>query len=161
VEEFLDAYALSEDGMRMHAFAHAIDPETFLEMPECKICGDLKEKHNEFRLCKICYGQVQVDKFYKMEACSEPEHSYCRDCWKDNINSKLLSGMITKIKCLDYCCEVKCSNDVCKELLSPDEFKRYMRFTNAYLKDTNKDLISCPNPECVSLISLKQRPLSC
>lgn len=80
-----------------------------------------------------------------MDKCS---HTYCKDCWRENINSKLNRGNVNKIKCLDYCCTEECSEALCKEILSPEVFDKYIRFTHAFVVDTNKHMIFCPNDKC-------------
>jgi hypothetical protein len=74
--------------------------------------------------------------------------------------TKLNQGEVTKIKCLDYCCTEKVTDELIKEILSDQDFFKYVRFKNAFLKDTNKNLIFCPNSECVSLID-KSQSLQC
>lgn len=60
----------------------------------------------------------------------------------------LNNGKLYKLKCLDYCCQEKCTDEICKQLLTEDEFKKYKRFTNAFKIDMDKNLFSCPNEDC-------------
>lgn len=68
---------------------------------------------------------------------------------------------MNRIKCLDYCCKEECSEALCKEILEPAIFQKYIRFTHAFKVDTNKHLIFCPNNDCTTLIDKTQTPVRC
>ena len=67
-----------------------------------------------------------------------------------------------RIKCLDYCCQEQCSEQIIRSILNVQDFQRYKRFTNAYKVDTNKNLIFCPSKDCSELIDKSGKgPVQC
>lgn len=64
-----------------------------------------------------------------------------------------------RLKCLDHQCSAVCSENFIKLIVEPEEFLKYKRFTNAFLVDTTKDLIFCPNKQCGLLVNKKIKPV--
>lgn len=93
-----------------------------------------------------------------MDKCA---HAYCRECWRTNFLTKLNNGDLMRIKCLDYCCTEQCPETIIKSILSEQEFDKYVRFTNAFKVDTNRNLIFCPSGTCQELIDKRSKPIVC
>jgi hypothetical protein len=41
-----------------------------------------------------------------------------------------------------------CSEEMCRSILGKKDFDNYKRYTNAFIVDTNENMIFCPNQEC-------------
>ena len=84
-------------------------------------------------------------------------HSFCNSCWYDFLSIKIKENKIASIKCLDYECQEKLSDEFIINLLNNDHdlIKKYKRFKSELeiLNDPNKKL--CPFPECDSYLELK------
>jgi hypothetical protein len=110
VEDYLEAYAKDETGLRNHGFSQNVDSGD-----KCAICEDLKQEHHDFSLCQVCCIMVKADDLFCMQNC---KHTYCRECWQANIQSKLNTGDLMRIKCLDYCCQEQCSEQIIRSILN-------------------------------------------
>ena len=73
----------------------------------------------------------------------------------------MAGGRIVGLSCLDYCCDNKYPDELLLELLSEEEYKRYKRYVLSLEIDCDKNLIHCPNNDCDTAVSLKEKPLQC
>ena len=112
----------------------------------------LKEKKIE---CEICGDEFMVTNKNKVGKCG---HSFCSGCWFDFLSVKINENKLPSIKCLDYNCKEKLSDEFIINLLNNDEilinkYKRY-KLELEIIKDPNKKL--CPYPNCNSYLELKE-----
>ena len=105
-------------------------------------------------ICPICSENFISLKVNTLEKCG---HSFCNSCWYDFLSIKIKENKIISIKCLDYECKEKLSDEFIINLLNNDYelIKKYKRFKSELeiLNDPNKKL--CPFPECDSYLELK------
>ena len=113
---------------------------------------ELKEK--EKIECKICNELFEVNSTNKVEKC---QHAFCNECWYDSLSVKIKENKLSSIKCLNYYCKEKLSDNFIINLLNSDidlinKYKRY-KLELDIIKDPNKKL--CPFPNCDSFLELK------
>ena len=113
---------------------------------------ELKEK--EKIECKICNEVFEVNSTNKVEKC---QHAFCPECWYDSLSVKIKENKLSSIKCLNYYCKEKLSDNFIINLLNSDinlinKYKRYKLELNI-INDSNKKL--CPFPNCDSFLELK------
>jgi hypothetical protein len=160
VDLYLRMYKKDDDGKRQHEFR----PKTGeIEGPDkaCVICEDPPDLHGKYLTCTACYELVVPEKFYKLESCEE-NHNFCRDCWRMHMESLMEQGKVAQIKCMDYCCQARPTETEVMSLIPEKETQdKYKRYHAAYLVDTNKDLIMCPNGECGTVIKKTKGAIKC
>ena len=105
-------------------------------------------------ICPICSENFISLNENTIKKCG---HSFCNSCWYDFLSIKIKENKIISIKCLDYECQEKLSDEFIINLLNNDYelIKKYKRFKSELeiLNDPNKKL--CPFPECDSYLELK------
>ena len=77
--------------------------------------------------CEICNELFIVDKTNKVEKCG---HAFCPECWFDFLSVKIKEDKLSSIKCLNYNCKERLSDDFITNLLNSDnniisKYKRY------------------------------------
>ena len=113
-------------------------------------------KNNEKMVnCEICNELFFENKKNKVEKCG---HAFCNGCWFDSLSIKIKENKLPTIKCLDYKCQEKLSDDFIINILSSDlnllkKYKRY-KLELEIINSTNKKL--CPYPNCDSYLELKE-----
>ena len=105
--------------------------------------------------CIICNEMFIVNEKNKNEKCG---HAFCNSCWYDFLSVKIKDNKLSSIKCLDYNCKEKLSDEFIINLLNSDinllnKYNRY-KFELEIINDPNKKL--CPYPNCGSYLELKQ-----
>ena len=113
--------------------------------------------------CDICNEMFIVDKNNKVEECG---HAFCSSCWFDFLSVNIKENKLPSIKCLDYNCRVKLTDEFIINLLGSDQnliqkYKRY-KLELEIINDPNKKL--CPYPNCDSyleLIDIRNKDVTC
>ena len=113
--------------------------------------------------CDICNEMFIVDKNNKVEECG---HAFCSSCWFDFLSVNIKENKLPSIKCLDYNCKVKLTDEFIINLLGSDQnliqkYKRY-KLELEIINDPNKKL--CPYPNCDSyleLIDIRNKDVTC
>ena len=105
-------------------------------------------------ICPICSENFISLNENTIKKCG---HSFCNSCWYDFLSIKIKENKIISIKCLDYECQEKLSDEFIINLLNNDyelikKYKKF-KFELEILNDPNKKL--CPFPECNSYLELK------
>ena len=104
--------------------------------------------------CEIC-DKLFVSK--KQNTVNNCGHSYCNSCWYDFLSVQIKENKLSHIKCLNYECKEKLSDEFIIYLLNNDDvlIKKYKRFKLELeiLNNPNKKL--CPFPNCDSYLELK------
>ena len=107
-------------------------------------------------ICPICSDNFISTNKNTVEKC---KHSFCDDCWYNFLNIKIKENKLTSIKCLDYECQEKISDEFIINLLNKDEdlIKKYKKYKLELdiINDPNKKL--CPFPNCDSYLILKNK----
>ena len=116
-----------------------------------KEIASLKEKKVE---CQICGEEFTVTNKNKVK---NSGHTFCNGCWYDFLSIKIKENKLPSIKCLDYNCQEKLSDEFIINLLNSDinlikKYKRY-KLELIIINDENKKL--CPYPDCDSYLELK------
>ena len=113
--------------------------------------------------CDICNEMFIVDKNNKVEECG---HAFCSSCWFDFLSVNIKENKLPSIKCLDYNCRVKLTDEFIINLLNSNTnlikaYKRY-KLELEIINDPNKKL--CPYPNCDSyleLIDIRNKDVTC
>ena len=116
---------------------------------------ELKVKEEKME-CIICGEMFIVNEKNKVEKCG---HAFCPGCWYDSLSVKIKENKLPSIKCLEYNCKEKLTDDFIINLLNSDRYlikiyKRY-KLELEIINDPNKKL--CPYPNCDSFLELKQK----
>jgi len=104
--------------------------------------------------CPICSNLFIPCSRNKLEICG---HSFCNDCWYNFLSIKIEENKLTFIKCLNYECQEKLSDEFIINLLNSnkkliEKYKKY-KLELDIINDANKKF--CPFPNCNSYAELK------
>ena len=117
----------------------------------------------EKKECEICNEIFIVNENNKVEKCG---HSFCPGCWYDFLSVKIKENKLPSIKCLDYNCQEKLTDEFIINLLNSNTYliKAYKRYKLELeiINDPNKKL--CPYPNCDSfleLIDIRNKDVTC
>ena len=107
-------------------------------------------------LCLICSDYFTQTNKNTLKNCG---HSFCDDCWYYFLSTKIKENKLTFIKCLNYECQEKLSDEFIIQLLKEEKelisrYKNY-KFELDIINDPNKKL--CPFPNCDSFLKLKNK----
>ena len=105
-------------------------------------------------ICQICSETFISTKENTVPECG---HSYCKSCWYDFLSVQIQENKLSFIKCLDYECKEKLSDEFIINLLNNNKelisiYKRY-KLELEIINNPNKKL--CPYPNCNSYLELK------
>ena len=124
------------------------------KMRQMKKNNNIKSKGKNIE-CEICGDEFIVNNKNKVEKCG---HDFCDGCWFDFLSVKINENRLPSIKCLNYNCQEKLTDEFIINLLNNDEMliKKYKRYKLELeiIKDPNKKL--CPYPNCNSYLELKE-----
>ena len=117
----------------------------------------------EKKECERCNEIFIVNENNKVEKCG---HSFCPGCWYDFLSVKIKENKLPSIKCLDYNCQEKLTDEFIINLLNSNTYliKAYKRYKLELeiINDPNKKL--CPYPNCDSfleLIDIRNKDVTC
>ena len=104
--------------------------------------------------CGICSELFVEDNGNKLEKCG---HSFCNECWYNFLSIKIKENKISFIKCLNYECQEKLSDNFIFNILKSnqnlvEQYKKY-KYELEVINDPNKKF--CPYPNCNSYALLK------
>ena len=102
--------------------------------------------------CELCFEAIyKKDKNNNSISCG---HLYCNHCWFNYFKSLISESKVDDIKCMNYSCYEKISEEFILKHISDDEHlvEKYKKFKKRaeIFKDKNKKL--CPNPDCDSFL---------
>ena len=107
-------------------------------------------------ICPICSENFISTNKNTVEKC---KHSFCDDCWYNSLSVKIKENKLTFIKCLDYECQEKISDEFIINLINEDKdlIKKYKKYKLELdiINDPNKKL--CPFPNCDSYLILTNK----
>ena len=108
----------------------------------------------EIKECEICNELFTVNENNRLENCG---HAFCLGCWYDYLSVMIKENKLSSIKCLNYDCKEKLSDDFTINLLRSNKslIKKYKKYKLELeiMNDPNKKL--CPYPNCDSYLELK------
>ena len=112
------------------------------------------EKKETIDECPVCGEKFSVNKFNKVQECG---HAFCEECWYNFLSIKIIENKLPSIKCLDYNCNAKLTDEFIFNIINSDfnlikKYKQY-KLELDIMKDPNKKL--CPYPNCESYLELK------
>ena len=135
--------------------------------PNVRIIPDKKHKKKKHSIktvkkatikseCPVCGEQFIVNENNKVKNCG---HAFCNGCWYDFLSVKIKENKISSIKCLDYNCKEKLTDQFIKQLLNSDQdliilYKRY-KLELEIINDPKKKL--CPYPNCDSYLEQNKK----
>lgn len=97
-------------------------------------------------LCESCYGEYEPKEVITMPDCG---HKLCEYCFTAMLEHKMSTGpesLLTK------CPEQKCTNtvpqNIFKELVSPELFEKYEKYSIQSFVDLSANAKWCPGKEC-------------
>ena len=105
-------------------------------------------------ICSICNNNFISTNKNTVESC---KHSFCDNCWYNFLEVKIKENKLSFIKCLNYECPEKLSDEFIIDLLQNNndliqKYKGY-KFELDIINDPNKKL--CPFPNCDSYLMIK------
>ena len=105
-------------------------------------------------ICSICNSNFISTNKNTVESC---KHTFCDICWYNFLEVKIKENKLSFIKCLNYECQEKLSDEFIINLLQNNndliqKYKRY-KFEFDIINDPNKKL--CPFPNCDSYLMIK------
>ena len=105
-------------------------------------------------ICSICNSNFISTNKNTVESC---KHSFCDNCWYNFLEVKIKENKLSFIKCLNYECPEKLSDEFIIDLLQNNndliqKYKGY-KFELDIINDPNKKL--CPFPNCDSYLIIK------
>ena len=106
------------------------------------------------KICEICSESFLPTNDNTIKQCG---HSYCNSCWYDFLSAQIQEGKLPSIKCLNYLCQEKLTDEFIINLLKNnidliEKYKKY-KFELDILNNPNKKI--CPFPNCDSYLELK------
>ena len=96
-------------------------------------------------VCKICCEEYKLEEMFTLLQCG---HQYCLLCVKAHLEKLIESCEVSKLKCLDYECQMTFVEDELKQVLSAEMFAKMQRFLLALKVARDDDLFYCPNTKC-------------
>ena len=77
-------------------------------------------------------------------------HIYCHECWFIYLKGKIENNKLFEVKCMNYECNEKLSNEFIMQYIESDEelIKKYLKFKNRIELMKRKDIKFCPFPDC-------------
>ena len=113
--------------------------------------------------CAICSELFSPQEENTLKKCG---HSFCNNCWYNFLSIKIKENKLTSIKCLDYECQEKLSDEFIINLVKSnkeiiEKYKKY-KFELDIINNPNKKF--CPYPNCDSyaeLLNIKNKNVRC
>ena len=104
--------------------------------------------------CPICNEEFMANRKNRVQNCG---HTFCNGCWYDFLSIKIKENKLPSIKCLDYKCKSKLSDDFIINLLNTDKdlIKKYKKYKMELEVINNPNKKLCPFPNCDSYLELK------
>ena len=108
------------------------------------------------KICDICSNFYFPNSENKLENCG---HSFCNYCWYDYLSIKIKENKISYIKCLDYECQEKLTDEFIIKLLNSNQelISKFKKFQNELEIINNPNKKFCPHPNCNSFLELKNK----
>ncbi|XP_076886421.1 E3 ubiquitin-protein ligase RSL1-like [Bidens hawaiensis] len=97
--------------------------------------------------CVICLDDKSIDHFFAVEGCT---HRYCYSCVRQQVEVKLLNGVLPK--CPHEGCENELRFESCEKFLNP----KFIEMMRERLKEDSipvTEKVYCPYPKCSALMS--------
>ena len=93
----------------------------------------------------MCYNEYSKESGFVALSCN---HRFCKECVKDHITSKIASGTVSKIKCMQFDCDLEYSADDIKDFITEAQLKTYNNIKQDVMVGSNKSLKWCATADC-------------
>ena len=105
-------------------------------------------------ICEICSEAFFSTNENKVKTCG---HSYCNSCWFDFLSIQIQENKISLIKCLNYECKEKLTDEFIINLLNNNVelINKYKKYKLELEILNNPNIKYCPFPNCDSYLELK------
>ena len=106
--------------------------------------------------CIICGDPFLSNDENTLKNCG---HSFCNICWYNFLDVKIKENQLTTIKCLNYECKEKLSDEFIFKILKNNDFliKKYKKYKLELEIINNPNKKICPFPNCDSYLELKDK----
>ena len=74
-----------------------------------------------YSVCKVCCEMYPLDEMFTLIACG---HEYCIQCVRAHLEKLIESCEVSKLKCLDYECQMTFLEDELKQVLNDEMFTK-------------------------------------
>ncbi|KAG6617493.1 ariadne-like ubiquitin ligase [Phytophthora cinnamomi] len=100
--------------------------------------------------CNICCDEYSANEIFGM-GCG---HLYCLNCWKPYLSLKIQEGPICiTTTCPAHGCKEVVSDEIFKQIVNPEDYRKYARFLLRSFVDINKGVKWCPSAGCSKAIT--------
>jgi hypothetical protein len=100
---------------------------------------------SERMLCLVCDEQKFAYEMISLDACG---HTYCNDCVREYLKTKITAGDCIDIRCMHPGCRTVMDYSFIKTLLPTELFKKYEEFSLQAALKSATDVRWCPKPGC-------------
>ena len=105
-------------------------------------------------MCATCYCDYDGTEMRALEC----GHAFCEECYRDHLLEQVSQGM----KCIFACCPqagcpIVVSEELFKELLPADKYKKYSRYILRSFVEQNQSVKWCPAPACEFAVEYPKR----
>ena len=115
-----------------------------------------KIENRKKMMCPVCNDEFVADEKNKVKNCG---HAFCNSCWYNYLYFLINTNNLSKIKCLNYKCPCKLTEEFIINLLNSNNtlIKKYKRYQSEVeiINNPNKKL--CPFPNCDSYLEIKNK----
>ena len=104
-----------------------------------------KKTPNETFLCPVCYTDADVNESMSLNC----NHQFCITCYAEYLHGQISEGpACIRAHCPQYKCNQAITKSVYRQLVNPEDFKRYEMFVMKNFIETSKNIKYCPAPGC-------------
>ncbi|MDR3548135.1 MAG: IBR domain-containing protein [Candidatus Pacebacteria bacterium] len=103
-----------------------------------------QEFNNSEKQCGVCMRALPGSSFVRVPSC---KHYSCRECFKIYVENKIMEGKVAQLCCFEGDCKSVLPDTVLKEVLSPDMFEKYEKFSVNKALESMTDIAWCPQCE--------------
>ena len=157
-ENQINSNQINNNAIKLNINNENNNSREYSESKNTSFIGNINQTFSKQISCSICSGSFASTNNNTMKTCG---HSFCDSCWYDFLCTKIKDNKLASIKCLDYECQEKLSDEFIINLLNNDKdliskYKKY-KLELDIINDPNKKL--CPYPNCDSYLQLKNKKM--
>ena len=105
--------------------------------------------------CGICYEADSAENpLYSLQACTQ-KHMFCSECFTEDFRSLIEDqNKHQDLKCPEFNCELKPTDDEVKKAVSAQTYEKYQQFQNDLKVLLDQETIFCGTPDCKGVLNL-------